>query len=118
MSRWAIFLIVIALGAAAGLYYGWVINPVKYVDTTPDTLREDYKADYVLMVAEAYHAERDLGLAARRLALLGNVPPADTVARATLYAVQNGYSEADLALMQTLADDLQTWNPILGAPTP
>jgi len=118
MKRWLFFFAMIALGAAGGLYYGWVINPVRYVDTTPDTLREDYKTDYVLMVAEAYHADHDLGLAVRRLALLGDIRPADRLAQATLFAVENGYSQADLALMQQLADDLQAWNPALGAPNP
>ena len=51
MLRWFLFFLSIALGLAAGLYYGWVINPVEYVNTTPDTLRVDYQADYVLMVA-------------------------------------------------------------------
>jgi hypothetical protein len=38
---------------ARGLLYGWMVNPVRYVNTTPDTLRADYQLDYVLMVAEA-----------------------------------------------------------------
>jgi hypothetical protein len=51
MSRWTRFLIAIAVGLALGLLYGWVLSPVKYVDTTPNTLRADYQTDYVLMVA-------------------------------------------------------------------
>ena len=102
MSRWLLFLITIVIGVVAGLCYGWFINPVRYVDTTPDTLRQDYQADYVLMVAEAYQAEGDLGMAVRRLALMGSIRPADTVAEATLFAVEEGYSQPDLALMQRL----------------
>jgi hypothetical protein len=49
MIRWLTFLLAIAIGAAAGLYYGWVINPIRYIDAAPDSLRSDYKADYVLM---------------------------------------------------------------------
>ena len=48
-SRWILFIFAILVGAGLGLLYGWVINPVDYVDTTPDTLRIDYKTDYVLM---------------------------------------------------------------------
>lgn len=119
MVRWLLFFIAIALGAAAGLYYGWVMNPVEYTDTTPDSLRIDYKADYVLMVAEAYQAEKDLEMAAGRLNLLGIVPPAETVARAIIFAstVQPPYSQTDLALMQTLARDLQSLKPAVGAPS-
>ena len=58
-SRWILFIIAILAGAGLGLLYGWVINPVDYVDTAPDTLRIDYKTDFVLMVAEAYQGESD-----------------------------------------------------------
>jgi hypothetical protein len=111
MSRWIRFLLAIALGAAVGLFYGWVVNPVKYVDTTPDTLRIDYKSDYVLMVAEAYSTDSDLALAARRLALLGDTPPVETVREATLFAERQGYIDADVALMRQLLAAMQTWTP-------
>lgn len=111
-------MIAIAIGAVAGLYYGWVLNPVKYIDTAPDSLRIDYKTDFVLMVAEAYHAENDLSMAVRRLGLLGDKPPMGVVVEAILFAVENNYAEADLKLMQSLADDLQTWNPSLEIPSP
>jgi hypothetical protein len=45
MSRWMKFLTAILLGAAAGLFYGWVVNPVEYVEITPRSLRVDYKTD-------------------------------------------------------------------------
>ena len=60
MSRWIKFFIVIALGLAAGLIYGWAISPVEYTNTTPDTLRADYRSDYVLMVAEVFHADQNV----------------------------------------------------------
>jgi len=113
MARWILFLIVVLLGGALGLVYGWVVNPVEYVDTTPDSLREDYKADYVLMVAESYHANGDVALAARRLALLGGPNLTETVSEAMVFGGQAGYAENDLALLAQLASDLQTWDPIL-----
>jgi hypothetical protein len=118
MRRWFLFFTIIAVGAAVGMLYGWVINPVKYVDTAPDSLRMDYKTDYVLMVAEAYRLENNLNLAARRLALLGTDTPEETVSKALEFANQIGYTEADIALIQGLADGLKTWNPSLEAPPP
>ena len=112
MIRWFFFLITIAIGAAAGLYYGWVLNPVRYVDANPATLRSDYKADYVLMTAEVYHADGDLDLALERLSVLGGSSPAESVALATVDAVKNGYGEADLALMQSLADAIHATFPL------
>jgi hypothetical protein len=111
MTRWIGFLIAISLGIAAGLAYGWVINPVEYVDTTPDSLRIDFKSDYVLMVAEIFQAEGDVGLAARRLAFLGDDPPLEIAQDAIDYARQAGYSETDRRFLVTLRDTLQTWNP-------
>jgi hypothetical protein len=118
MSRWFFFLISIAIGAAAGLYYGWVINPFRYVDANPGSLRSDYKADYVLMTAEAYRADGNLDLAVQRLALLGGASPAESVALATVNAVKAGYGEADLALMQNLADALHAASLAQETPSP
>lgn len=116
MSRWIRFLIAIAIGAALGLFYGWAVSPVEYVDTSPASLRIDYKSDYVLMVAESYQLEEDLDLAVRRLALLGSDPPAETVRQALLFAERQGYTDADIALMRRLLRDLETWNPLLESP--
>lgn len=118
MKRWIYFLLAVLIGVVAGLYYGWELNPVEYVETTPATLRIDFQTDYVLMVAEAYQGEGDLDLAARRLAVLGETPPAEIVRQAMIYAAQIAYADTDQDLLGRLASDFQTWNPLLGAPTP
>ncbi len=118
MSRWIRFLIAILIGAGLGMYYGWAINPVEYVDTTPDSLRVDYKSDYVLMVAETYQVEGDLALAVRRLAMLGSDPPTDTVRQALRFAESQGYTDADVGLMRALLSNLETWNPLLETSSP
>ena len=100
------------------MLYGWVVNPVEYVDTTPQTLRVDYKSDYVLMVAEAYSSEQDLAKAVTRLAVLGSEMPAEIVRQAILFAESQGYTDADVALMSSLARDLDTWNPTLPGQSP
>jgi hypothetical protein len=110
MARWIRFILVLIIGIAGGLLYGWVLNPVKYVDTTPDTLRIDYQTDYVLMVAETYQADMDLELAVRRLAILGK-PPAEVALQAILFGEQNGYTDNDLRLMRTLSAELQLLSP-------
>ena len=118
MNRWIRFLLVIIVGFAIGLLYGWVANPVQYVNTAPASLREDYKTDYILMVAEAYEGDNNLALAVRRLALLGGAPPEETVRKATLSATQLGYEQADLSLLQALRRELLTWNPSMEESTP
>ena len=105
--RWLAFLITIAVGVAAGLYYGWVISPVDYVDTTPNTLREDYKADFVLMVAEAYQADGDLEAARQMLALLDEDASA-VVEEAFAFGVSHGYASQDLFVLHELLTALQS----------
>ena len=125
MARWLRFLVVVVIGALGAMYYGWWVDPVKYTNTTPETLRADYRADYVLMVAEAYHAEGDINLAVHRLALLGDRPPSETVADAITFASQIDpqtgrpiYPAADLSLIQGLATGLKSWNPLLETTSP
>ncbi len=115
MPRWLSVVLAILLGILLGLVYGWVISPVQLVDTTPASLREDYRTDYVLMIAEAYHTNPDADLAARRLAIFGSEPPASLAAQAVQYAQQVGYSPDDIALLQELTRALQVNQPI---PTP
>ena len=81
---------------------------MHYVDTSPDTLRIDYKTDYVLMVAEAYQNENDLGLAVRRLALAGqyHLPPRWS-GQAIQFAQKYGYAEADITRCKSLWNELE-----------
>ena len=118
MSRWIGFILAIIIGAVLGLAYGWVVNPVKYVDTSPDSLRIDYKSDYVLMVSETYQAEKKLDQAANSLAFLGDGDAATIVHQALLFAQKQGYSDNDLTLMQTLENALRSRNPSLGGAAP
>ena len=110
--RWIFILLALAVGIGMGLAYGWFVDPVDFFDTTPDTLRADYKADYVLMTAEAYRLEQDPGLAARRLAIFGTQSPSAIAASGLDYARANGFSDSDIALIQELVTALQAWSGI------
>jgi hypothetical protein len=111
-TRWLIVFVALLLGIAAGLAYGWIIDPVDFYDLTPDTLRADYKADYVLMTAEAYHVDQDAGLAARRLAVFGSQTPVSIASSGLQYAQSNGFSDADIALMKELVTAMQAWSGV------
>jgi hypothetical protein len=37
MRRWLPFFIALGIGLAVSIYYGWMVNPVEYVDTVPVT---------------------------------------------------------------------------------
>ena len=111
-SRWLFILIALAAGFGMGLAYGWYVDQVEFFDLTPDTLRADYKADYVLMVAEAFRAEQDPGLAARRLAILGSRSPSAIASEGLVFARENGFADSDIALIQELVTAMQAWSGI------
>ncbi len=100
------FLIGLAIGLALGLGYAWLLQPVTYVDTAPDSLRQDYRTDYVLMVAQAYQAEGDLSQALFRLASLGPEPPWEIVTGAIEFAQANEFTADDTRALTELAADL------------
>lgn len=104
-------MVALLVGAAVGLIYGWVVQPVRYVDTAPGSLRADYRTDYVLMVAQAYTTEQDLQTAQVRLASLGPQAPADLVTAALTYAVDRGFTRADLETLNQLAVALRSAAP-------
>jgi hypothetical protein len=106
MRRWMLFLLSIVIGIIIGMLYGWVIQPTQYVDTTLDSLRMDYKTDYVLMVAETYALLGDTTSAARSLEDLTARPSLEIIRQVILYAEQAGYNDVDLNRLRSLQSAL------------
>lgn len=96
------FILAIFLGALAGLLYGWLIHPLAASNTDLNSLRSDYKTDYVLMVARAYPATQDNSGALEKLKALDSGNPLGAVQSALLMAQQLGYSDADLRALAGL----------------
>ena len=111
-------LLALALGILLGLLYGWLIRPVEYVNTTPNSLRADYRTDYVLMVAETTTRPQDLDQAQRRLGALGPQAPADIVQQALDYAKANHFSTQDIDKLQALQKAFESVkaSPEIGGP--
>jgi len=106
-KRIVLFFIMIAFGVGLGLLYGWIINPIRQVNTSGDMLRDDYKADYVLMVAEIYAADGGLDEAIERLTFLGDLPPGQQVIQALSNARVLGYPSGDLDRLEHLSSALR-----------
>jgi len=96
------FILTIAAGIAAGIVYGWVINPGEVVNASLDSLRKDYKADYVLMVAEIYASDGNTADAVKTLKSLNPSNPLAAVQEGLLTAQQMGYSITELRFMADL----------------
>ncbi|MDQ7030259.1 MAG: hypothetical protein Q9O62_11025 [Ardenticatenia bacterium] len=75
-----------AVGLVLGLVYGWIVAPVEYRDVDPADLAQEYRDDYVRLVAAAYLLNQDLAFARQRLAALGY--DADDVAAITEAAIR------------------------------
>jgi hypothetical protein len=110
-SNWIKTVIAVIVGIALGVVYGWVIDPIEYTDVTPNILREDYRADYVLMVAESHQSELDSETSARRLAILGSESPVQIVSSTLDYAIKNNFTQNEIDLLQGLLTAMQIYQP-------
>ena len=113
MQRYLFFFASFVLALIAGLYYGWVINPVEGLQSSTDVLREDYFSDYVLMVAEIFQSEQNSELAILRLDFLKSENPLDAIANAIEFAEKENYPIKDLSLITVLDAAIRAWDPRL-----
>jgi hypothetical protein len=102
------WLVALLAGFGLGLLYAWVIAPVRYVDTTPDTLRADFKDQFRVAIAASYSANHNLDRARARLALLGEADPAETLTAQAQRMLAAGESFAIVQQVAALATDLKT----------
>jgi hypothetical protein len=107
MKGFLLLLGALVLGMAAGLYYAWGVNPVSYTDTAPASLREDFRADYLTLIAAAYDATGDLPRARARLALFGYAAPAPILSALAQQRLAQGWPEAEARALARLAADIQ-----------
>lgn len=106
------------IGVVLGLAYAWLVDPVAYTDTPPNTLRADYKDHYRRLIALAYTANGDLGRARARLALMGEEDQAPLLAAQAERAVAEGRPVSEVQALSLLAQALGVEvSPILPTPT-
>jgi hypothetical protein len=115
------------LGIAIGLVYAWVINPVKYEDTSPASLRGDFKDQFRALIAVAYLSSGNLERAQVRLNLIEEDDPAQALALQAQRFVAEGRLESEIQALGLLAaaltgQDIAPVTPAAGistaSPTP
>ncbi len=94
-------------GLSLALLYTWVISPVQYIDTAPNSLRADYQAAYLQLAARAYTVDGDLGRARNRLDILGLRDPSHGVQTLAQHAAATGSDPTGAQALAALASALQ-----------
>jgi hypothetical protein len=102
-ARTLLMLLGLILGLAGGLAYSWLLNPVEYTDTTPASLRQDFKEDYLSLIASAYAATGDLNRAHARLTLLGISAAPEELSRLAQSRLGAGRPESEARALAQLA---------------
>ncbi|MEW5870415.1 MAG: hypothetical protein AB1894_14160 [Chloroflexota bacterium] len=79
------------IGIALGLMYAWAVQPVEYVDTSPASLRPEFKDYFRALIASAYVANGDLVRAEARLEKLED----DDILRVLVEQAQRTLAQGD-----------------------
>lgn len=61
----------VVVGLALGLFLGWGVWPVEWIDATPEVLRADLREDYLRMAIDSFRVNSDPNLAVQRYENLG-----------------------------------------------
>lgn len=114
MSRFLLSIIIgLIVGTAVGLYLGWGVFPVEYLNSPASNLAPEYKEQYTIMVAAGYQADRDPIGAVNRLRVLGvdNVP--SYVQEMTERFITNSRNVEQIRYMVALSEGLGRLTPIM-----
>lgn len=106
-GTWITLLLGMAAGLLLGLYYSWILNPLEYVETSPNTLREDFKADYLALIASAYTGTGDISRARARLSLFPQLNPEQDLAALAQKRLASGWPDSEARALAQLASDLR-----------
>ena len=108
-------------GIGLGVYYAWIISPLRYVDTSPDTLRADFKDQFRVAIAAAFATDHNLDRAKARLVLLGNPNSIQDLTALAQRMLGEGESFHVVQEVANLATDLQAGVasiPLTSTPNP
>ncbi len=105
----------LVLGILAGLAYAWLISPLQYTNTSPASLRGDFKDQYRALIAVAYLSNGDFARARARLDLLEDPEPVSALALQAELAQSQGRPASEITALQSLSLAM-SGSPL--APTP
>lgn len=100
-----VMIVGIVIGLAMGLVYAYLIDPVQWVDLSPNYLREDLQDDWMRMAIDSYNLRQDWGTALQRIGEMGEAgpqalervaaDPGDVLSEATIELFRQGMIQKD-----------------------
>lgn len=102
------------IGAAFGLYFGWLHFPSEYRNGAMTELEPRYKDDYTMMIAAGYAFDQDAAGAVERLSRLGVADAAEYAQQAAERVIMASSRRlSDIRLLIGLADGLGRLTPMM-----
>jgi hypothetical protein len=111
-NPYPILLLALGVGIALGLAIGW-LAPVQRFTTGFDLLHPDYKADYVVMVGNAFLMDGDWPTAEARLEAIGEPDLASYVGELAESAIADGRNLNDIRGLVALSAQLGYTSPVM-----
>ncbi len=118
ISTASLVLIGIVIGFAASLYFAWIVQPVSFTEASPARLSDDHRAEYILLVSQAFEVNGDWSLAQERLAALADDQIRQTVSDQLAAYLRQGEPAQDLRSLALLARQLGVENAAVEAFVP
>jgi len=104
------------IGIVAGLVLSLLVYPVRYADSDPSALSEEYRNEYRRLIADAYSANANLARAKQRLALLKDSDPAGALSAQAQRLLASGGGPEDARALALLAAVLSGAAPEITPP--
>ena len=106
ISAASLVLIGLAIGFAASLYFAWIVEPVSYTEASPARMSDHYRAEYILLVSQAFEAGGDWQIAQERLEALADDRIPQTVGDQLAEYLRQGESAERMRSLALLARQL------------
>ena len=102
----------LAIGAGLGLAIGWVFWPTQFVDADPAVLDDNYRRDYVLLIADSYALDSNLAAAQQKIAMLGE-DGSQYVLSVLIDMILRQQDEGQIRRLARLANDIGQYTPAM-----
>lgn len=102
----------LAIGLGLGLAIGWVFWPTEFTDANPMVLEDQYRRDYVQLIADSYALDNNLALAQQRVGELGQDGP-QYVLSVLIEMILRQDDEGAIRRLTRLANDIGQYTPAM-----